>query len=309
MLQSLNNIKRWMLHENEEPRRAPRLIQPEVVVHYWDGAAPEGREIRDISERGAYIFTSERWYPGTIIRLILQGHRPGPAKDGAGRVGAGKDGSLPAIPSICVSARVVRPGDEGVAIEFVFAHKREQEDFRAFLAMIPSQLEHPGQPERPAHPKSTARRKGQALVELALITPLVFLLAVNALNFGGFIFAWITVANAARAGAQYMVMSSASPGKPTPATSAQVTTLVTNDVTSLLNRSSIVVATCTNNTTSANSCTTLFDPEAPSYTLATVDVTYTYQPFVPLFSFPVLGISATLPSGTIHRKAVMRMLQ
>jgi hypothetical protein len=106
-----------------------------------------------------------------------------------------------------------------------------------------------------------------------------------------------------------MVLSSASPGPATPATLAQVTSLVTNDVTSLLNRSSIVVAICTNKTTAANSCTTLSDPEAPAYTLATVDVTYTYVPFIPLFSFRALGISATLPSGTIHRKAVMRMLQ
>jgi hypothetical protein len=142
-----------------------------------------------------------------------------------------------------------------------------------------------------------------------LIVPLVFLLAVNAVNFGGFLFAWITVANAARAGAQYMIMSSASPGTQTPATLAQITALVTNDVSSLLNRSSVVVAICTNNTTAATGCTRLFDPEAPEYTLATVDVTYTYKPFIPLFSFPRLGISATLPPSTIHRKAVMRMLQ
>ena len=80
-------------------------------------------------------------------------------------------------------------------------------------------------------------------------------------------------------------------------------------MSSLLNRASVVVAICTNATTAANGCTALFDPEAPAYTLATVDVTYTYKPLIPLFSFPKLGISATLPATTIHRKAVMRMLQ
>jgi hypothetical protein len=70
-----------------------------------------------------------------------------------------------------------------------------------------------------------------------------------------------------------------------------------------------MVAVCANNTAGPTDCTTLFDPEAPAYTLATVDVTYTYKPFIPLFSFPRLGISATLPAGAIHRKAVMRMLQ
>jgi Flp pilus assembly protein TadG len=83
-------------------------------------------------------------------------------------------------------------------------------------------------------PQVASKREGQALVEFALIIPLVFLLAVNAVNFGGFIFAWITVANAARDGAQYMIMSSASPGQPTPATLAQITALVTSDMTSLV---------------------------------------------------------------------------
>ena len=135
------------------------------------------------------------------------------------------------------------------------------------------------------------------------------LLAVNAVNFGGFIFAWITVAGAARDGAEYMMMSSASAGSPTAATAGQVTALVTSDVASLLNKASVLTAVCTNNTTAANGCTALFDPEAPTYTLATVDVTYTYNPFIPLFSFPKLGISATLPSSSIHRKAVVRMMQ
>jgi hypothetical protein len=40
-----------------------------------------------------------------------------------------------------------------------------------------------------------------------------------------------------------------------------------------------------------------------------VDVTYTYQPLISLWSFPGLGIQATIPSTTIHRQAVMRMLQ
>ena len=146
-------------------------------------------------------------------------------------------------------------------------------------------------------------------MEFALIVPLVFLLAVNAVNFAGFIFAWITVADAARAGAQYMTLSSASPGAPAPATLAQITALITNDVTSLKNRASVLVAICTNSTVSSTGCTTLSDPEAPVFTLATVDVTYTYNPYIPLFSFPDLGIRATLPSSTVHRKAVMRMLQ
>jgi Flp pilus assembly protein TadG len=282
---SITRLKKWLLgQEAPEARRAARKTQPTLVVHYWDGSAPEGRGLRDISYSGAYVYTPERWYPGTIIRIVLQGCR---ASSGPG----GRAGSTV---STCVPARVVRHGADGVAVEFAFRNRGEQDDFRSFLAAI----------ENPP-----PDNKGQALAEFALLVPLVFLLAVNAINFAGFIFAWITVANAARAGAQYMVMSSASPGSPAAATNTQITSLVTSDVTSLPNRSSIVVATCTNATAAANSCTTLYDPEAPNYTLATVDVTYTYKPYIPLFSFPSRGISATLPSTTIHRKAVMRMLQ
>ena len=290
---TIGKMKGWLAGEAEDPRRAPRSIYPEVLVYYWDGSTPEGRRILDISRSGGYICTPERWYVGTIIRLILQ-------RDPKAR---GKDATSAPTASICVPARVIRHGSDGVGVEFVFRNGREEEDFGRFLAAIPAK------PPESTPFKGPSYRKGQALVEFALLVPLVFLLAVNAVNFGGYLFAWITVADAARAGADYMGMSGASPGAPTPATLAQITTLVTNDVTSLMNRASIVVAICTNATTAANGCTTLVDPEAPAYTLATVDVTYTYKPYIPLFSFPKLGISATLPASTIHRKAVVRMLQ
>jgi Flp pilus assembly protein TadG len=297
MRQAIGRIRRWLLHENEEPRRAPRNREPEVVVYYWDGSAPEGRRLRDISQSGAYIYTTERWYPGTIVRIILQDCQ----------MAAREDGTTGPAASTCIPARVVRHGTDGVAVEFAFRDKEEQQSLRTFLAAIPAQPEQtvPGQtgPRRP--PLRTA---GQALVEFALIIPLVLVLAVNAVNFGGFLFGWITVAGAARSGAQYMIMSSASPGAPAAATAGQISTLVTNDIFSLLNKASLLVATCTNSTASA-ACGTSADPEAPAFTLAAVDVTYTYKPLIPLFSFTELHISATLPSGTIHRKAVMRMLQ
>jgi Flp pilus assembly protein TadG len=292
-LGSLSRVKRWLLQESEEARCAVRYVQPDLIVHYWDGSAPGGREIRDISESGAYIYTAEQWYPGTIIRIVFQTQRMKIVGDG------------PRTPeaSICINSHVIRQGGDGVAVAFLYRDKDEQRNFQAFLEAIEITA------QSVESPVAVSKRAGQALIEFALIMPLALLLAINAVNFGGFMFAWITVANAARDGAQYMIMSSASPGSPSAATSSQITSLITNDVTSLLNRSSIVVATCTNNSTSANGCTTLSDPEAPTYTLATVDVTYTYNPFIPLFSFPKLGISATLPTSTIHRKAVMRMMQ
>ena len=187
---AIGRLKQWLL-EDREPRRAPRGMRPEILVHYWDGSPTAGRYLRDISHTGAFIYTPERWYPGTIIRIVLQGY-PTPAQE---------DGTTAPTASTCIPARVIRHGSDGVAVEFAFRNEEEEESFRTFLTAIPVQ------PARTAPPKAVPHRKGQALVEFALIVPMVFLLAVNAVNFGGFIFAWITVANAARAGAQYIVLS------------------------------------------------------------------------------------------------------
>jgi Flp pilus assembly protein TadG len=156
--------------------------------------------------------------------------------------------------------------------------------------------------------------QGQALVEFILAFPLLILLIVNAVNFGAFLFAWITIANAARGGAQDWVLGSASVGAPSPATPAQVSALVTADISSLLARSSLLVRVCTNDNgavtcTGAGSGVPPSDPEPLTYVSATVDVSYSYQPLIPLWNFSLLGIHATLPPGNIHRRTVMRMLQ
>jgi Flp pilus assembly protein TadG len=156
--------------------------------------------------------------------------------------------------------------------------------------------------------------RGQALIEFALLVPMLFLLIVNAVNFGSFLFAWITIANAARAGAQYGALGTAAITTPAAATASQVTTLVTNDISSLLSRSSLIVRVCKNNNavvtcTGSGSSVPPADPEPSAYILTTVDVTYTYQPPISLWNFGALGVHATLPATTIHRRAVMRMLQ
>ena len=157
------------------------------------------------------------------------------------------------------------------------------------------------------------RRNGQSLVEFALLVPFMFLFVVNVVNFGGFFFAWITVANAARAGAQYAVLGGASVLGPAPPTSTQIAAVITQDISSLKNRASLVVRVCSNNngTITPNTCpaTIPADPEPATYVLTTIDVTYTYVPFIPLWNFSALGIRATLPPTTIHRQAVMRMIQ
>jgi Flp pilus assembly protein TadG len=155
--------------------------------------------------------------------------------------------------------------------------------------------------------------EAQALVEFALMVPLIFLLIVNAVNFGGFLYAWITIANATRAGANYGALGAISAGSLTSATSAQITSLITADTSSL--RSAPSVCVNQNATASATSGSCSFsissippDPEGPPYVSLAVDVRYTYSPFIPLFRFPGLGIYATLPPTVIQRRTLMRML-
>jgi Flp pilus assembly protein TadG len=165
--------------------------------------------------------------------------------------------------------------------------------------------------------------KGQSLIEFALMLPLIFLLIVNAVNFGGYLYAGITVANAARAGAEYAIIGGAMASAPSPATNAQIAALVTNDILSLPNKATAEIRICRNNngvetcTCMTGSCTGMTagpaDPEnagaaAALYVLRTVDVKYTYQPFIPLWDFPGLSIHATLPATTIYRKSVMRSM-
>jgi len=293
----IGNLSRWLENNpSPEKRRAARLADPSLLVYYWDGSVPEGRRIRDISSSGAYIVTPERWYVGTIVRLILQGYKTTPQPDG---------GIVPSR-STSIPSRVVRHGPDGIGVEFIFSNPDEQKALREFLTAIPRT---DGSPVG-----IFAKADGQALIEFALVLPMAFLLIVNAVNFGAFLFAWITVANAARSGAQYSVLGSAAVGAPATPTPAQVTTLVASDIASLMNRASLTVRVCTN-TNGTVACsgtgtgTPPADPEPTNYVLASVDVAYTYSPLISLWDFPGLGIHATLPATTIHRQVSMRKLQ
>src|SRR5205809_6183093 len=144
--------------------------------------------------------------------------------------------------------------------------------------------------------------EGQALIEFALILPLLLVLIVNVVNFGAFFFAWITVANAARSGAQYMCLGGASvvsagSGSLKAVTSTQIYNLVSADIYTLENRTSLVVRSCTKKSGVAAVCAqtgsgTFTDPaadtrpEAPFFVMGWVDVRYTYRPVIPGFSFP-----------------------
>jgi Flp pilus assembly protein TadG len=164
--------------------------------------------------------------------------------------------------------------------------------------------------------RALRRNQGQALIEYILVLPLVFLLLVNVVNFGGFFYAFITVANAARVGADFAILGGASvaSGHIALPSASQTSTVISTEIASLPNNPSLSVNVCQNNNgtikTLSGTCSSIAaDPEPTNYVLTSIDVTYTYVPFIPLFSFPNLHINATLPATTIHRRAVMRSLQ
>jgi hypothetical protein len=117
------------LSDPSDPRRARRLVEGEMVVEYWDGVAPAGPGIRDISESGAYIRTTEKWYSGAIVRLLFRGRE--------------------AKTSVPVLAQVVRQGNDGFAMEFMFNNFRQREQFRKFLAALPPAAKTVPQPVPP----------------------------------------------------------------------------------------------------------------------------------------------------------------
>src|SRR5450759_1951466 len=145
-------------------------------------------------------------------------------------------------------------------------------------------------------PKRHRSSSGQALIEFALILPLLFLLIVNVINFGGMFFAWICVSNAARTGAQYYTTGGVVLWAPTLPSAALVQTLVLADLHPLPNSATaqVCVSTSTSATVSSNIGTAPAGapPAADTaesgvtFPVAAVDVKYTYLPFIPLWDFP-----------------------
>src|SRR5437016_5942803 len=105
-------------------RRAARTLEPFVLAHYWNGSAPLGHGLRDISLSGAYIYTTDRWYLGTILQLSLQVDEAAASDMGL---------TMPAA-SVRARCKVVRHGPDGVGVQFMFLKKEERASMKRFLA-------------------------------------------------------------------------------------------------------------------------------------------------------------------------------
>jgi hypothetical protein len=96
-----NWLKRWW---SPDPRKAPREQSPGLAAYYWTGGAPKPFEIKDISSTGLYVVTEERWYPGTLILMMLQ---------------QTENGEVSTERALSVHTRAVRCGKDGVGLQFI----------------------------------------------------------------------------------------------------------------------------------------------------------------------------------------------
>src|SRR5579872_7376528 len=87
---------------------------------------------------------------------------------------------------------------------------------------------------------------GQALIEAALVLPLLFFLMLNAANLGLYIYAWITVNNAARTVAEYRAYNGVVVGLPPSPSLGQMQCLLYNEVSTLPNKGASAGCTWTN---------------------------------------------------------------
>lgn len=103
-------LERWLFPNPADPRRAGREPVAGLVAHFFTGGGPQAHDIRDISATGLYVVTTERWYPGTVIRMTLS--KP-------------DTGQPPSERSITIQARSVRWGNDGVGLQFVVEPSRK----------------------------------------------------------------------------------------------------------------------------------------------------------------------------------------
>jgi PilZ domain len=97
-----------LLGDPADPRAALREELPRLIAYYFTGGTPMAQEVRDISVTGMYIVTSERWYPGTVVRVTLTDRdHPTPER------------------TLTVNAQAVRSGRDGVGLEFLLEKEED----------------------------------------------------------------------------------------------------------------------------------------------------------------------------------------
>lgn len=138
---------------------------------------------------------------------------------------------------------------------------------------------------------------GQALIELAWVTPIFLILVLGAAEFGRLTYIGIEVSNAARAGVQYGAQSHA-----TASDTTGMQTAATNDgTTDVSNMTAIASHSCKCSDGSSSTCLPTDCSASRIIEYVTVNTSASVSP---LFTYP--GLPGTL---TLTGHAVMRVAQ
>jgi hypothetical protein len=116
------------LERMDDRRLTPRIANPAVCAYFWNGAAPIPHRLGDISRTGAYLYTPERWYLGTIVQITLDTSRNETALNGPDS----------AASTVTVWSKIVRHGLDGVGMEFVLVKRSHREQFELLLTTVRS---------------------------------------------------------------------------------------------------------------------------------------------------------------------------
>ena len=184
---------------------------------------------------------------------------------------------------------------------------------------------------------------GQALIETAIVLPLILLLVLNVINFGYFFVVALNLTASPRSAVEYSIVGFQTPNSlPLPAagppsTTTTVSYLSQQDLTGAISSpTSATIQVCSSTigvngtgstqTTQCKSCTgsscgaggtgspaPVSDPEAPIFILDRVDVDYTFSPPIPgtPFGLALLPLGVCRSSGALvtcrfHRQVSMR---
>jgi Flp pilus assembly protein TadG len=130
-----------------------------------------------------------------------------------------------------------------------------------------------------AKAKRTIRRAGSASVETAILLPLILLLALGSTDLGRFSYAWVSVATAARNGAQY--------GSTSPSCASNAAGI----------RSAVLreMATVPGSSASNPTVTSTVDTIGPGHTFVRVTVTFRFDSIIPYPGLPdFLNVTRTV---------------
>jgi hypothetical protein len=163
---------------------------------------------------------------------------------------------------------------------------------------------------------------GQSLVEVAVIVPILFLMICFAVDYGYFFIVASQLTSSARIAAQYSIEGYQGPAQTALpvagglSTTNSVAALAVGDLGGLISSSTTTTVQvcskvlgmagnlpkCSSFGPAGTAYTPATDPEAPTFVLHRVDVTYTVQPPVPLSFFKF----SLIPNLKFHRQVSMR---